>query len=154
VLVSVYRVLRAGFSIGRPCAWSTEFKELEIFVLRHQLVILRLTAQNCCRIPPDGVDVSSPADSIDARPTNAGHARPETPRSDRSSRVRPSPSARDTRTISRRCTLVKQRLVGARILFHISADPLITQHARSNSAILPAASADARGRRRRRWASP
>jgi hypothetical protein len=86
VLVSVYPVFRAGFSIGRTRAWSTEFKELEIFVRRHQLVILRLTVQNCCRIPPDGVDVSSPADSIDARPTNAGHARPETPRSDRSSR--------------------------------------------------------------------
>jgi hypothetical protein len=41
-----------------------------------------------------------------------------------------------------------------RVLFHISADPLITQHARSNSAVLPGASADARGGPRRPRASP
>jgi hypothetical protein len=40
------------------------------------------------------------------------------------------------------------------VLFHISADPLITQYARSNSAVLQDASADARGRPRRPRASP
>jgi hypothetical protein len=42
----------------------------------------------------------------------------------------------------------------AAVLFHISADSLITPHARRNSAILPGASADARGRPRRPRASP
>jgi hypothetical protein len=36
-------------------------------------------------------------------------------------------------------------LVKASLLFHIPADPLITQHARSNKAVLPGASADPRG---------
>ena len=40
------------------------------------------------------------------------------------------------------------------VLFHISADAAITPHARSNSAILPAASAGARGRPCRSRASP
>ena len=40
------------------------------------------------------------------------------------------------------------------VVFHISADPLITQYARSNSAVLQGASADARGRPRRPRASP
>ena len=40
------------------------------------------------------------------------------------------------------------------VLFHIPADPLITPRARSNSAVLPAATADAHGRECRPGGSP
>ena len=46
------------------------------------------------------------------------------------------------------------RLCNDPVLFHIPADPLITPHARSNSAVLPAATADAHGRECRALGPP